>query len=84
MTTIAMTAAATLGIAGIKSWCFVGDPGGDFRCAAFYRNGHRAGAAGSFSDFEGNWGRAIVCGVLYLVCIFLLRKSWSLVLSAGK
>ena len=72
MTTIAMTAAATLGIAGINHTvaCDGSDPGGDFRCAAFYRNGHRVGAAGSFSDFGRKLGkshclRCIVFGLYF-------------------
>ena len=46
----------------------MGDPGGDFRCAAFYRNGSGTGSAGHVSDpgwqlgpGTGLW--CIVCGL---------------------
>lgn len=71
MTAIAMTAAATLGIARNKARHFVGNSCRDFRCSAFYRNGSGTGPLGMFQVLDGNWGRALVCGVLYVVCIFL-------------
>ena len=71
MTTIAMTAAATLGIAGIKHGILWGILAGILDALPFIGTGIVLVPLGVFQILEGNWGRAIVCGVLYLVCIFL-------------
>ena len=71
MTTIAMTAAATLGIAGINHGILWGILAGILDALPFIGTGIVLVPLGVFQILEGNWGRAIVCGVLYLVCIFL-------------
>lgn len=82
MTTIAMTAAATLGIAGIKHGILWGILAGILDALPFIGTGVVLVPLGMFQILDGNWGRALVCGVLYVVCIFCGR-SWSLVSSAG-
>ena len=73
MSAIALTAAVTFrDRRGYESWSAVGDPGGDSGCAAFYRHGGGAGAAGNLAAIgEESFGRALICGALYVVCIFL-------------
>ena len=71
MTTIAMTAAATLGIAGIKHGILWGILAGILDALPFIGTGVVLVPLGMFQILDGNWGRALVCGVLYVVCIFL-------------
>lgn len=71
MTAIAMTAAATLGIAGIKHGILWGILAGILDALPFIGTGVVLVPLGMFQILDGNWGRALVCGVLYVVCIFL-------------
>ena len=71
MTTIAMTAAATLGIAGINHGILWGILAGILDALPFIGTGVVLVPLGMFQILDGNWGRALVCGVLYVVCIFL-------------
>ena len=71
MTMIAMTAAATLGIAGINHGILWGILAGILDALPFIGTGVVLVPLGMFQILDGNWGRALVCGVLYLVCIFL-------------
>ena len=70
MTTIAMTAAATLGIAGINHGILWGILAGILDALPFIGTGVVLVPLGMFQILDGNWGRALVCGVLYVVCIF--------------
>lgn len=66
-----MTAAATLGIAGIKHGILWGILAGILDALPFIGTGVVLVPLGMFQILDGNWGRALVCGVLYVVCIFL-------------
>ena len=71
MTTIAVTAALILGAAGIQHGILWGILAGILDALPFIGTGVVLVPLGILQVLEGNWGRALICGVLYVVCIFL-------------
>ena len=71
MTVIAVTAATTLGIAGIKHGVLWGILAGILDALPFIGTGVVLVPLGILQFLEGRWGRAFICGILYVVCIFL-------------
>lgn len=71
MTTIAVTAALILGTAGIRHGILWGILAGILDALPFIGTGVVLVPLGILQVLEGNWGRALICGVLYVVCIFL-------------
>ena len=71
MTTIAVTAALILGAAGIRHGILWGILAGILDALPFIGTGVVLVPLGILQLLEGNWGRALICGVLYVVCIFL-------------
>ena len=71
MTTIAVTAALILGTAGIRHGILWGILAGILDALPFIGTGVVLVPLGILQLLEGNWGRALICGVLYVVCIFL-------------
>lgn len=71
MTTIAVTAALILGAAGIRHGILWGILAGILDALPFIGTGVVLVPLGILQVLEGNWGRALICGVLYVVCIFL-------------
>ncbi len=71
MSAIALTAAITLGIAGIKHGVLWGILAGILDALPFIGTGVVLVPLGIWQLLEGSFGRAFICGVLYVVCIFL-------------
>ena len=71
MTVIALTAASTLGIAGIKHGILWGIVAGILDALPFIGTGVVLVPLGFLQLLDGRWGRAVVCVILYVVCIFL-------------
>ena len=71
MSAIALTAAATLGIAGIKHGVLWGILAGILDALPFIGTGVVLVPLGVWQLLEGSFGRALICGALYVVCIFL-------------
>ena len=71
MTTIAAVAALTLGIAGIKHGVLWGILAGILDALPFIGTGVVLVPLGILQLLEGSFGKALVCGVLYVICIFL-------------
>ena len=71
MTMIAAVAALTLGIAGIKHGVLWGILAGILDALPFIGTGVVLVPLGILQLLEGGFGKALVCGVLYVVCIFL-------------
>ena len=71
MSAIALTAAATLGIAGIQHGVLWGILAGILDALPFIGTGVVLVPLGIWQLLEGSFGRALICGVLYVVCIFL-------------
>ena len=71
MTTIAVTAALILGAAGIRHGILWGILTGILDALPFIGTGVVLVPLSILQLLEGNWGRALICGVLYVVCIFL-------------
>lgn len=71
MTTIAMIAAFVLGAAGIRHGILWGILAGILDALPFIGTGVVLVPLGILQLLAGNWGRALVCGVLYVSCIFL-------------
>lgn len=71
MTLIAATAAVTLGIAGIKHGILWGILAGILDALPFIGTGVVLVPLGIIQILEGSWGRALICVILYVVCIFL-------------
>ena len=71
MSIIAMTAALTLGIAGVHHGALWGILAGLLDAFPFVGTGIVLVPLLLVQLFCGNYGRAIVCAVLYVVCVFL-------------
>ena len=71
MSAIALTAAVTLGIAGIQHGVLWGILAGILDALPFIGTGVVLVPLGIWQLLEGSFGRALICGVLYVVCIFL-------------
>lgn len=71
MSAIALTAAITLGIAGIKHGVLWGILAGILDALPFIGTGVVLVPLGIWQLLEGSFGRALICGALYVVCIFL-------------
>ena len=71
MTTIALAAAATLGIAGIRHGILWGILAGILDALPFIGTGVVLVPLAIWQLLEGSFGRALICVVLYVVCIFL-------------
>ena len=71
MSAIALTAAITLGIAGIKHGVLWGILAGILDALPFIGTGVVLLPLGIWQLLEGSFGRALICGALYVVCIFL-------------
>lgn len=71
MTTIAATAALVLGMTGIKHGVLWGILAGILDALPFIGTGVVLVPLGIFQLFSGAWGKAVICGILYVVCIFL-------------
>lgn len=71
MSAIALTAAVTLEIAGIQHGVLWGILAGILDALPFIGTGVVLVPLGIWQLLEGSFGRALICGVLYVVCIFL-------------
>lgn len=71
MTVIAVTAAVTLGITGIKHGVLWGILAGILDALPFIGTGVVLVPLAILQLLEGSFGRALVCGILYIACIFL-------------
>ena len=71
MTTIAATAALVLGMTGIKHGILWGILAGILDALPFIGTGVVLVPLGIFQLLSGAWGKAVICGILYVVCIFL-------------
>lgn len=71
MVTIAATAALILGITGIRHGILWGILSGILDALPFIGTGVVLVPLGIFQLLSGEWGKAAVCGILYVACIFL-------------
>lgn len=71
MTVIAVTAAVTLGLTGIRHGVLWGILAGILDALPFIGTGVVLIPLAILQLLKGNFGRALVCGILYIVCIFL-------------